>query len=132
MRNTVIGLAAAAAIITVGSTLSASACPYHQSYGGPGVSMVVASTVRSLVAVSTVASLSVVNIPAANLVAVSTVGNLRAVNVPAGSLVAANIPVGSIVAASTVNAAAMASIATERERQRHALQLFGTLCWRAV
>ena len=36
MRNTVIGLAAAAAIITVGSTLSASACPYHQGYGGPG------------------------------------------------------------------------------------------------
>ncbi len=35
MRNTVIGLAAAAAIITVGSTLSASACPY-QGYGGPG------------------------------------------------------------------------------------------------
>jgi len=94
------------------------------------VSMVVASNVRSLVAVSTVASLSVVNIPAANLVAVSTVGNLRAVNVPGGSLVAANIPVGSIVAASTVNAAAMASIATERERR--ALQLFGTLCWRAV
>src|SRR5258708_2752511 len=36
MRNTVIGLAAAAAIITAGSTLSASACPYHQGYGGPG------------------------------------------------------------------------------------------------
>lgn len=36
MHNTVIGLAAAAAIITVGSTLSASACPYHQGYGGPG------------------------------------------------------------------------------------------------
>ncbi len=35
MRNTVIGLAAAAAIITVASTLSASACPYHQGYGGP-------------------------------------------------------------------------------------------------
>ena len=35
MRNTVIGFAAAAAIITVGSTLSASACPYHQGYGGP-------------------------------------------------------------------------------------------------
>ena len=36
MRNTVIGLAAAAAIITAGSMLSASACPYHQGYGGPG------------------------------------------------------------------------------------------------
>jgi len=36
MRNTVIGLAAAAAVITVGSTLSASACPYHQGHGGPG------------------------------------------------------------------------------------------------
>jgi hypothetical protein len=34
MRNTVIGLAAAA-IITVGSTLSASACPYHEGSGGP-------------------------------------------------------------------------------------------------
>src|SRR6266853_4930470 len=89
----------------------------------------VAQVVSTVVA-STVASLSVVNIPVGNLVAVSTVGNLRAVNVPAASLVVANIPVGSIVAASTVNAAAMASIATERER--HALQLFGTLCWRAV
>ncbi len=36
MRNTVIGLAAAAAILTAGTTLSASACPYHQGYGGPG------------------------------------------------------------------------------------------------
>jgi hypothetical protein len=35
MRSTVIGLAAGAAIITAGSTLSASACPYHQGYGGP-------------------------------------------------------------------------------------------------
>ncbi len=35
MRKTVIGLAAAAAIITVGSTLSASACPYHEGYSGP-------------------------------------------------------------------------------------------------
>ena len=35
MRNTVIGLAAAAAIITVGSTLTASACPYHEGSGGP-------------------------------------------------------------------------------------------------
>jgi hypothetical protein len=34
MRNTVIGLAAAA-IITVGSTLGASACPYHEGSGGP-------------------------------------------------------------------------------------------------
>src|SRR5260370_987759 len=34
MRNTVIGLAAAA-IITAGSTLSASACPYDEGYGGP-------------------------------------------------------------------------------------------------
>ena len=35
MRSTVIGLAAAAAIITAGSTLIASACPYHEGYGGP-------------------------------------------------------------------------------------------------
>jgi hypothetical protein len=35
MRSTVIGLAAGAAIITAGSTLSAAACPYHQGYGGP-------------------------------------------------------------------------------------------------
>ncbi len=35
MRNTVIGLAAVAAIITAGSTLSVSACPYHEGYGGP-------------------------------------------------------------------------------------------------
>ena len=34
MRSTIIGLAAAAAIITAGSALSASACPYHQGYGG--------------------------------------------------------------------------------------------------
>src|SRR5260370_39497183 len=82
--------------------------------------------VVSMVVASTVASLSVVNIPVGNLVAVNTVGNLRAVNVLAGSLVAANIRVSSIVAASTVSAPAMASIATERERQRYALQLSGT------
>lgn len=35
MRSTFIGLAAAVAIITAGSTLSASACPYHEGYGGP-------------------------------------------------------------------------------------------------
>jgi hypothetical protein len=75
--------------------------------------------VVNMVAVSTVVTLNAVNIHVGNLVTVSTVGNLRAVNVLAGSLVAANIPVGSIVAASTVNAAAMASIATERERQRY-------------
>jgi hypothetical protein len=34
MRSTVIGLAAGAALITAGSTLGASACPYHQGYGG--------------------------------------------------------------------------------------------------
>jgi hypothetical protein len=34
MRSTVIGLAVGAAIITAGSTLSASACPYHEGYGG--------------------------------------------------------------------------------------------------
>jgi hypothetical protein len=77
------------------------------------VSMVVAGTVRSLVAVS-------------------TVGNLKAVNVPAGSLVAANIPVGNMVVANIVNAAALVSIATEHERQRYALQLSGTPCRRAV
>src|SRR5258708_29190060 len=82
--------------------------------------------VVSMVVASTVASLSVVNIPVGNLRAVNTVGNLRAVNVLAGSLVAANIRVRSIVAASTVSAAAMASIATQRERQRYALQLSGT------
>ena len=36
MHNTVMGLAAAAAIIMAGSTLSASACPYHEGYGGYG------------------------------------------------------------------------------------------------
>jgi len=38
MRNTVIGLAAAAAIIAAGSTLSASACGRHsgQHYGASG------------------------------------------------------------------------------------------------
>src|SRR5258708_35471575 len=81
--------------------------------------------VVSMVVASTVASLSVVNIPVGNLRAVNTVGNLRAVNVLAGSLVAANIRVRSIVAASTGSAAAMASIATERERQRISLQLSG-------
>ena len=35
MRNTIIGLTAAAAIITAGSTLGASACPHHEGYGGP-------------------------------------------------------------------------------------------------
>lgn len=34
MRKTIVGLAAAAVIITAGSTLSASACPYHEGYGG--------------------------------------------------------------------------------------------------
>jgi hypothetical protein len=88
--------------------------------------------VVSMVVASTVVALNAVNIHVENLVAVSTVGNLRAVNVLAGSLVAPNIPVGSMVAASTVNAAAMASIATEGERRRYALQLFGTPCRRAV
>ena len=36
MHNTVTGLAAAAAIVMAGSTLSASACPYHEGYGGYG------------------------------------------------------------------------------------------------
>jgi hypothetical protein len=36
MRSTVIGLAAGAAIIIAGLTLSASACPYHGGYGGYG------------------------------------------------------------------------------------------------
>src|SRR5712692_2501893 len=85
------------------------------------VSTVVASTVRSLVGVSTVVSLSTVNIPVGNLVAVSTVGNLSAVNVRAESLVAANIAVGNLVAVNTANVVAMVSIATERERQRYAL-----------
>jgi hypothetical protein len=88
--------------------------------------------VVSMVVASTVVTFNAVNIHVEILVAVSTVGNLRAVNVLAGSLVAANIPVGSTVTASTVNAAAMASIATEGERRRYALQLFGTPCRRAV
>jgi hypothetical protein len=75
--------------------------------------------VVSMVVASTVVTLNAVNIHVGNLVAVSTVGNLRAVNVLAGSLVAANIPVGSMVAA------AMVTIATERERQRYAQQLSG-------
>ena len=80
-----------------------------------------------MVVASTVVTLNAVNIHVGNLVAVSTVGNLRAVNVLAGSLVAANIPVGSMVAASTVNAAVMVTLATERERQRYARQLSGAL-----
>jgi hypothetical protein len=86
--------------------------------------------VVSMVVASTVVILNAVNIHVENLVAVRTVGNLRAVNILAGSL-AANIPAGSIVAASTVNAAAMPSIATEAERRRYAQQFFGT-CRRAV
>jgi hypothetical protein len=81
----------------------------------------------AVVVASTVVTLNAVNIHVGNLVAVSSAGNLRAVNVLAGSLVAANIPVGSMVAASTVNAAAMVTIATERERQRYAQQLSGAL-----
>src|SRR5258708_4482716 len=77
--------------------------------------------VASMVVASTVVTLNAVSIHVGNLVAVSTAGNLRAVNVLAGSLVAANIPVGSMVAASIVNVVAMASIATERERQGWAL-----------
>jgi hypothetical protein len=80
-----------------------------------------------MVVASTVVTLNAVNIHVGNLVAVSTVGNLRAVNALAGSLVAANIPVGSMVAASTVNAAVMVTLATERERQRYARQLSGAL-----
>jgi hypothetical protein len=34
MRSTLIGLAAGAAMITAGLTSSASACPYHEGYGG--------------------------------------------------------------------------------------------------
>src|SRR5260370_41499550 len=83
--------------------------------------------VVSMVVASTVASLSVVNIPVGNLRAVNTVGNLRAVNVLAGSLVAANIRVRSIVAASTVSAAAMARIPAGRQRPRYPLQRPGTL-----
>jgi hypothetical protein len=45
----------------------------------------VASTVQSLVAVSTAASLSGVSIPVGNLVAANTVANLSAVNIPVGS-----------------------------------------------
>ena len=82
--------------------------------------------VVSMVVASTVVTLNAVNIRVENLAAVSTVGNLRAVNVLDGSL-AANIPVESTVAASTVNAAAMVTIATERERQRYAQQLSGAL-----
>ena len=76
--------------------------------------------VVSMVVASTVVTLNAVNIPVGSLVAVSSIVNLRAVNVLAGSL-AANIPVGSTVAASTVNAAAVVTIATERERQRYTL-----------
>src|SRR6266478_3548859 len=54
-------------------------------------------------------------------VAVSTVGNLSAVNIPAGSFAVANIPAASTVGASMVNVEGMASIATERERQRYTL-----------
>ena len=78
-----------------------------------------------MVVASTVVILNAVNIHVGNLAAVSTVGNLRAVNVLAGSLVAANTLVESMVAASTVNAAVVVTIATERDRQRYAQQLSG-------
>src|SRR6266436_1655938 len=77
----------------------------------------------SMVVVSTLGNLNIVDIPAGNLVAVSIAGNLNAVSTPVGSLVAANIVARSTVAVDMVNVAAMASIATERERQRYRCQV---------
>src|SRR6266404_1947474 len=94
------------------------------------VSTVVVSTVGTLSAVNIPAESSVVvstgnlnapDIPAGSLVAVSTVGNLNAMDTRAGSSAAANIPAASTVGASLVNVEGMASIATERERQRYTL-----------
>jgi hypothetical protein len=84
----------------------------------------------STVVVNTVGNLSAVNIPAGSFGVVST-GNLNAMDILAGSLnamdtragssAAANIPAASTVGASMVNVEGMASIATERERQRYTL-----------
>src|SRR6266436_2573397 len=66
-----------------------------------------------------------------SMVVVNTVGNLNAMDILAGSLnamdtragssAAANIPAASTVGASMVNVEGMASIETERERQRYTL-----------
>src|SRR6266853_1275437 len=74
----------------------------------------------STVVVNTVGNLSAVNIPAGSFGVVST-GNLNAMDIRAGSSAAANIPAASTVGASMVNVEGMASIATERERQRYTL-----------
>jgi hypothetical protein len=84
----------------------------------------------STVVVNTVGNLSAVNIPAGSFGVVST-GNLNAMDILAGSLnamdtragssAAANIPAASTVGASMVNVEGMASIETERERQRYML-----------
>jgi len=95
-------------------------------------SMVVVSTLGNLNIVDTPAgsfdvastgNSNAADIPAGNLVAVSTAGNLNAVSTPVGSLVAADIVARSTVAVDMVNVAAMASIATERERQRYRCQV---------
>ena len=84
----------------------------------------------STVVVNTVGNLSAVNIPAGSFGVVSTgnlnamdilVGSLNAMDIRAGSSAAANIPAVNTVGASMVNVEGMASIATERERQRYTL-----------
>src|SRR5216684_8214987 len=84
----------------------------------------------STVVVNTVGNLSAANIPAGSFGVVSTgnlnamdilVGSLNAMDIRAGSSAAANIPAASTVGASMVNVEGMASIATERERQRYTL-----------
>jgi hypothetical protein len=113
MRNTVIGLAAAAAIITAGSTLNASA--HGMSYGSYNGRQ--GEYGRGEYG----GNLNAVDILAGNLVAVSTVGSLNAMDTRAGSLVAANIPAVNTAEASMVNVEGMASIATELDRQRYTL-----------
>src|SRR5712671_4641243 len=74
----------------------------------------------STVVVNTVGNLSAVNIPAGSF-GVILVGSLNAMDIRAGSSAAANIPAVNTVGASMVNVEGMASIATERERQRYTL-----------
>src|SRR6266853_2020590 len=79
----------------------------------------VACALRAIMAhrVSTVAVSTVGNLSAMDILA----GNLNAMDTRAGSSAAANIPAASTVGASMVNVEGMASIATERERQRYTL-----------
>jgi hypothetical protein len=103
-----------------GSMVVVSTAPSMAAASPDGNLSAVNIPVGNMVAVNTVGNLSAVNIPVGSMVAENTVGNLSAVNIPVGSTVAANILAGSPVAASITNLWAMASIATECERQLRA------------